>query len=91
MKKIELRPLGIAAILLLCAVSCRVSKNPNYKYVDMGNYYKRVVWKLSEKSEPTKDILYKGDTLVTTKSSIYVIRKLQKDTLTLSDYLDTFK
>lgn len=79
------------AMVLLCAVSCRVTRKPNYKYVDMGNYYKRVVWEWSGKDEPTKDILYKGDTLVTTKNSIFIIRITQKDTLTLSAYLETFK
>lgn len=42
MKKIELRPLGIAAILLLCAVFCQGQKinQCNYKNVDTLIKYK---------------------------------------------------
>ena len=60
---------NIIVIWMVVLVGCK--SVPNYQVTNQGlKTYKR-----TKVGEPIKDILSNGDTLVTTKDSIYLIKK----------------
>lgn len=57
-------------LFLLILFSCSSQKKiPNYKVTEQGY----IIWRYTRPGQPQKDILSSGDTLVTTKDSIYII------------------
>ena len=61
---------NIIVIWMVVLVGCK--SVPNYQVTNQG----LKVYKRTKIGEPIKDILSNGDTLVTTKDSIYLLNKL---------------